>query len=191
MAPSIVNIANEKASIVIACRMAGTDVSDVDGYGGSMKIFCPFGGLHSDGGHEKAMRIYPDTNSAWCFACQSFYTPVKMVAEARHVDQGTAAAALLERIGYQPPSVDEQWADVQRKSILPDAGQLADALKIYCERVVPRWRVRQFDAGPAQLLTKCLRLLDLVRTDEEAQLWLNTAKRVMCRELTGTNPCSN
>lgn len=163
--------------------MAGVELPDAPGYGRSMKVHCPFGALfHSDGGMEKAMRVYVDSNHAWCFACHAFYTPVKIVATAGSMDWATAATVLLDKIGHKPATLDDEWRAVVEHHQDPDPAQLADALKLYCQRVIPGWRSRQFDRAEASLLTRCLQLLDLVRTDEEAQLWLNTSKTVMSRE---------
>ncbi len=190
--PSLITIANERVSIISACRMAGVELPDGPAYGWSMKVFCPFGLInHSDGGMEKAMRVYVDSNHAWCFACHAFYTPVKMVALARQMDWVTTAGVLLESIGYRAPSDVELFQEMAEQTLKPDSAQLADALKQFCRRVIPQWRTRQFDREEAALLDRCLRLLDQVRTDEEAQLWLNTAKTVMSREFAGPHSCTN
>src|SRR5712692_3099929 len=65
MLGSLTGIANERISIALACRWAGVSVSEGDG---SRKIWCPFGSVsHSDGGVERAFRMYEGTNSAYCF----------------------------------------------------------------------------------------------------------------------------
>ncbi len=184
--PSLIAVANEQVPIAVACRMAG--VSVVGDAGRPTKVHCPFGALHSDGGIDKAMRVYTDTNSAWCFSCTTFYTPVKIFAQARELDYRTAATVLLDHIGYRPLSLADQFAAAER-SAQPDTAQLADALKIYCQRVIPGWRGRQYNADESALLARCLALLDRVRSDTEAQLWLNTTKSIMARNFAGTS-CS-
>ena len=97
---SVIDLANERITIIEACNMLGMDVHDFSI--ASLKVWCPFGHLyHSDGGTTKAMRIYPATNSAWCFACNLYFTPVKLIAMDRGIpdqqaalDEGLALQAL-------------------------------------------------------------------------------------------------
>lgn len=180
--PSVVTLANEKVSIVAACRLAGVELSDEPGYGTSMKVHCPFETInHSDSGVAPAMRVYTESNSAWCFACQEYFTPVKLIAAHRGIDYQNAATLLLDHVGYRPASLSEQWAELTSRVTKPDRTLLADALKTYCLRVIPGWEIRQFDREEAAMLTRCLALIDRVKTEEDAQRWLTTTKEVMAR----------
>lgn len=190
MSPSTIALANEKVSIVVACQLAGVALPDDAGYGRSMKVRCPFGNLHSDGGKEAALRVYPDTNSAWCFACNCYLTPVKVLAQVRELDWATASALLLEHIGYRPLSLAEQFQALTEHQSRPDTAQLADALKTYCARVIPGWETRQFDAEESALLTRCLSLLDRVANDTDAGSWLDTTKQVMSQQFSGLHSCT-
>lgn len=182
-APSLVTVANEQVSILVACRLIGMDLPMDEGYGRSMKVRCPFGELyHSDRGVSAAMRVYTDSNSAWCFSCGVYYTPVKLVAQQWDLDWPGAAANLLDRVGYRPVSIAEQWASVVEYDVEPDRAQLADALKTYCRRVIDGWGSRQFDADVSGLLTRCLELLDRVTSEEDAGRWLAVTKEVMTRQ---------
>lgn len=62
---SLVQVANDEISIIGVARMLGCHVGDVIDVK-SVKVHCPFGFLHPDGGMETAFRIYPGTNSAYC-----------------------------------------------------------------------------------------------------------------------------
>jgi hypothetical protein len=182
---SAVTMANEHVPIVTACQLVGMDLPDDFAYGRSMKLHCPFGELdHSDGGIEPAFRIYPETNSAYCFACRTAYTPVWLVAQAWDARPVDVAAELLDRIGFSPPSMAQAWARASRWEVPPDTSLLAEALKAYCRRVDPTWTTVQFTSAVAARLNRCLDLLDLVRTDADARQWLTGCKTAMAAVLT-------
>src|ERR1044072_8923225 len=97
---TIVTVANEKVPIATVCQMLGVDLPDIHQ---RVKLYCPFGGTdHSDAGLAPAMRIYPESNHAYCFACTAYFTPVRMAAKALDLSWTEAARLLLDRIGYQP-----------------------------------------------------------------------------------------
>jgi hypothetical protein len=113
-----------------------------------------------------------------------YFTPVKMAAQAWDQDWTTAAAVLLDHIGYRPLSLADQWARVVSIEQAPDTTLLAEALKVYCARQDPQWNAHQFDPDVAAQLTRCLALLDRVRHDADADRWLAGTKQVMHRFLT-------
>lgn len=181
---SVIAVANEKVSIVTACRLVGVALPEDIGVGRSRKVHCPFGEVyHSDHGAAAAMRIYPGSNSAWCFSCSAYYTPVSLAARAWDQDQQTAATLLLDKIGYRPVDLVQAWTAITTYEPEPDRALLADALKTYCRRICPDWNARQFDGPVAALLTRCLGLLDLVHTEQDVAVWLSTCKNAMHQEL--------
>lgn len=181
---SLIAVANEQVSILAVCRMVGVDLPEDAGMARSRKTFCPFGEVyHSDAGLEPAMRVYPDSNSAWCFRCATYFTPVKMAAQAWDQDWRTAAVVLLDRIGYRPASLAEQWSAVCVPVVAPDTTLLGEALKVFCARHDPQWSVHQFEPEIAGHLSRCLALLDRVGDDEAAQAWLRGTKQAMARLL--------
>lgn len=179
--PSAATIANEKVSIVAACRLIGMDLpEDLGFYGKSLKVHCPFGAIyHSDGGVEAAFRIYPDSNSAYCFACKARFSPAWLAAQAWDQDITTAAESLLEQTGYRPLSYQETWVNLIEDEPAPDVNYLGEAFKVFCSRLTPEWRRLQFEPDVAVSLSRCLSLLDLVRTAEQAKQWLAGCKKVM------------
>lgn len=171
-------VANDLVPIATACQLIGMEIPEI--YGRSVKVRCPFGAVyHSDGGVDPAMRVYPDTNHAFCFAGCGAFSPVWLVRQAWGIDSQTAAAELLDRIGHKPVSLAQAWADVVSHEEPPDTVLLAEALKTYCARVVPDWGNVQYRAPAGPLLNRCLRLLDLVNTDAEARVWLERCKLAM------------
>lgn len=177
---SVVAVANEKVSIVTVCQLLGVELPDDIGMGRSRKVRCPFGAVyHSDQGVSAAMRVYPESNSAYCFSCAAYYTPVSLAARAMDCDRKTAAVRLLDHIGHKPLDLAAAWRDAVEYEPKPDRALLADALKTYCRRIDPQWCTRQFEPGVAGVLSRCLSLLDLVTDAEAVQLWLQRCKEAM------------
>lgn len=187
---NLVELANEKVSILTVCRMLGVDLCDDVAAGGrSRKVSCPFGEIyHSDGGISPAMRIYPDSNSAYCFSCAAYWTPVSLSAKALDLDWSSAAIRLLDHIGYRPMELAQQFQQAAQYVPPPDLALLADALKTYCRRIDPQWQKRQFEPRVAGQLTRCLSLLDLVKSPEDVTLWLDRCKVAMRRVLHTERP---
>lgn len=181
---SVISLANEVVSIVQVCHFIGMDLPDDVYYSRSMKVHCPFGPIyHSDQGAETAFRVYVESNSAFCFACKSSYTPTWLAAQAWGLDSTTAATELLTRVGYKPLSLAEAWAEAARREIPLERAFLAEALKVYCARICPGWDNLQFDPAVAPYLTRCLALLDCVEDETQAQEWLTGCKSVMSNVL--------
>ncbi len=177
---SAVAIANDVVSIITTCNLAGMDLPEDVVYRRSTKLYCPFGEIyHSDQGVERAFRIYVDSNSAYCFACSMYFTPVRLVALAWDLDYVTAATELLDRVGYRPLTLAEAWAKAAQREDPPDYTSLREALQTYCCRISPDWDRLQFAPVPASALTRCLDLLDRVHTEAEAREWLEGTKALM------------
>lgn len=152
--------------------------------GASKKVHCPFGFYHSDGGTSRAMRIYYESNTAYCFSCTKRYTPVKLAAAVWDCSWSTAANRLLEDAGFKPKTLKERWVEattpVENK---PDLIALADALKMYCSGISADWSKMQYSDKVAAKLDRCLSLLDSVATSEDADKWLSVCKIAMRRIL--------
>lgn len=171
-----IKLANERMSIVQACHEIGMWTPDIPG---AMKMNCPFEDIwHSDGGRARAFRIYEDTNSAYCFACQQYYNPVKLISLERDISEEQAAEVILELTGYAEPSVDEAWAEVTREQEF-STETLPEALKVACQRISPAWETRQFEESVATKFRQCLGLLPKVRSEADATLWLDTSRKIM------------
>lgn len=181
---AVVGIANEQVPIAVAANLVGLELPTDETYSKSWKVFCPFGELyHTDGGAEKAMRVYPDSNTAHCFAGCGFFTPVRLVSHAWGRPQAEVARDLLERAGVKTATLRERFAAARDWHPPPDTTLLAEALKTFCRRLAPDWNTRQFDQDVAWRLTACLNLLTLVSTDADAALWLERCKQVMAKAL--------
>lgn len=179
---SNITTANEQVSIYEVFRL-------LDVYAGPGKNYCPFGAVtHADGGLAPALRLYPDTNSAYCFACGEAFRPVSLLAKARDISNEEAALTLLEQAGYVPENIDDKLAALLADDTpAVDADSLAAALSTYCLRVNPEWKILQFDDEVAVPYRQCLDLLPLVTTPEAAQQWLKATKIKMASTLLRGN----
>lgn len=175
---SAIQIANERVSITDALDMVGASVGQYAA--ASMKLYCPFGHVfHQDGGAERAMRVYTDTNSAYCFAGCGYFSPVKLVSMFREISEEQAAEALLIETNYVAPDYESVWDDLMNSKPTVDTASLAEALKVACSRMDPRWDETQFEEPLSGKLTQCLGLLPKVHTQEDATKWMAITKEVM------------
>ncbi len=177
---SWIDKANDLVSITDVLAMIGVHVPASILGGGNKKIYCPFGFYHSDGGTTKAMRVYLASNSVYCFSCSKRYSPVGLYAAKWDLSWINSAFRLLDEAGFKPKSLEERWAEATASvETKPDTIALADALKMYCSGMSPEWQIKQLDENVAETLNKCLGLLTMVETDEDAAKWLHTCKKVM------------
>jgi hypothetical protein len=181
---SWIDEANERIDIADVLANIGVFVPSTVRNGGNRKLHCPFGFYHSDGGLAKAMRLYRASNTVYCFSCSKRYSPVTLASAKWDCSWNNAAFRLLDDAGFKPKTLEERWTD----AIAPidktlDTIALADALKMYCSGICQDWAVVQLDDSVAVILNKCLSLLSVVNTDEQAIKWLDTCKQVMRKQL--------
>lgn len=170
-----VALANARVPILVVCRRLGLDVPEIAA--GSVKVYCPFGELyHADGGREAAFRIYPQTNSAFCFAGCGYFSVVGLVAQVRGTELDSAAEELLDDFGIPRTRAWDDVVAVREPEI--SHAQLAEAFKTFCHREVPDFARRQF-TDLAAVVGRCLDLLTLVGDSETAYTWLQSSKRVI------------
>lgn len=178
----LIDLANSRMGIMAAFRLAGYDLGSVAGTG---KIYCPFGDMyHVDGGRQKAMKVFEDDNSAWCFAGCGYFNPVKVLSMARDATDLEAAEFILVETKYIAPNFSDQWdALVAEEELAVDIYELAETLKVACGRMSPQWDAVQFDDRVGSMLSKCLSVLPKVHTGDEAVRWLEISKSVMQKTL--------
>jgi len=165
--------------------MVGMNVSDASA---SMKQYCPFGEIfHADGGRSKSFRIFSDSNSAYCYACSEYFDPVLLLARYKDLSKKDAALFLLDYINYRPEDAESRWASLLEDTVPVDQDYLSEALKVFCSGVSPEWEIRQFDRDVSDPFNRCLKLLPMVRTDEDACKWLSVSKQVMRNTLGVSN----
>lgn len=184
---SWIDEANNLIDIADVLTSIGVFVPESIRNGGNKKIYCPFGFYHSDGGTTKAMRVYKANNTVYCFSCSKRYSPVSLAAAKWDCSWMNAAFRLLEDAGFKPKSLEERWVEATTTlENKPDLIALADALKVYCSTLTSKWATKQLEGNIAETLNKCLALLNIVETDEDAAKWLVTCKKVMSKLLEDT-----
>lgn len=185
-----IDVADEIVPIAQVCRWSGVVIPD--GFlGKSWKTYCPLSDIwHLESVVERTLRIYPDTNSAWCFAGCNRFTPSDMMARKLGISRIEAARELLDRVGYRPPTLAERWRQACEPDAVVDVEWLGLALRTFCERISSdHWSSLQFEQSVAVRLDECLSLLELVKTPEDANKWLTTTKTVMQKVLGEIDEC--
>lgn len=76
---------------------------------GSWRVHCPLGDEHSDGGRSKAMRVYSESNTCYCFSHSIMWNPVTLMQLKTGESRTTTAKILLDSRGirYKPLSPKE------------------------------------------------------------------------------------
>ena len=176
---TLISQVNEEVSFLAVCRLVGMEVPDGLPAGGSVKVHCPFGFQHRDHGAEAAFRVYPDSNSGYCFAGCGFFSSVMLAATSWDCSHEEAARRLQDT--FEVRGLDVGWEQAVQPVPPPavDTAALAQALHSYCAREIPDWESVQFQPGPSEMLAKCLRLLGKVSSYEDAYKWLDVAKQAM------------
>lgn len=110
-----------------------TDVGDA-----SMKMECPFGIDHADGGMEKAWRVFVESNYSYCWGGHGPMNPVKLIQLREEVGAGLAAKKILERFnlmrakGWRQRAAEILVAQQQSQTVLSVPHAVA-ALQSYAE----------------------------------------------------------
>lgn len=178
----LTDLANTQVPITLVCRKLGTWVPDFDEK--SIKTYCPFGRFyHSDGGTTPAFRVYPGTNSVFCFAGCGYFSCVTLWASARDVHYEEAARVLLDLIGYRPRTLTEQWQDALEANTGVDQESLTEALRTWCATQTPKWALGQYHSGVSYTLAKYLDIVPHIKTAEDAEKWLEAAKLAMAESI--------
>ncbi len=181
---SWIDKANESISIIDVLTDFDVYVPSSIRNGGNKKIYCPFGFYHSDNGLTKAMRVYLNSNSVYCFSCSKRYEPVSLAAAKWDTSWANAAMTLLEASGIKSKSLEERWVEATSQKVESlDLIALADALKTFCSGISSSWQTDQLDDTVSSKLAKCFELLNSVKTEEDALKWLKVTKLVMRKTL--------
>lgn len=157
---------------------------DVPYDAGDWKAECPLGYEHSDGGRSKAMRVYSESNSAWCFSHASKYTPLTLWRLKAEVSRQQGARDLLRFYGIntEPPTVEERWKaldDPLPVSQEIDVDSLRELLIQYA-RTLPGYEMGQYDPEALDLMTGLIKTARSFSADasyDTIENWLNTSKR--------------
>jgi len=179
---SLVEIANKHISIWEVCRLVGVDFGGY--YGTNSKLYCPFGNItHMDGGSTKAFRVYPATETAYCFGCSQFFDAVGLYSEFSDLSREEAADFLLTESGWKEETYEEKWDKLTKKTSIDTSG-LSEALDIYCLKLNPEWEVICIESPYREAYASVMGVLPYVRNFSDADKWMNAAKEKMRKVLT-------
>lgn len=174
---SVVDIANEEVDIYKVLQMVGVDAYGL--YGNNSKIYCPFGPItHMDGGQTRAMRVYLDTGSLYCFACQKYFNPVILWSEYSGLSYEESAEFLLESQGWKPETYESRWDKLTKKRKF-DTSELQNALDLYCLSIHPKWKTIQVNSPYIDVFSKLMTVADNVTNVAQAEKWMEVAKQKM------------
>lgn len=165
---------------IIAVLKDFLDVEVPDSGDRSWKDWCPFGFEHPDGGRDRGWRVYPSTNSSFCFVMHGGMSPVRLVAIRKDVHPRRAADLILDHYGLLKP---RHWRErynelvashsrARRSNTSPTA--LLEALHAALSRE-PLYFEKQFDGDFNTLLESKLDGLDTLLSDaaddDEIRAW--------------------
>lgn len=126
---------------------------------GSWKCNCPLDSEHSDGGRTKAMRIYSESNTSWCFSHSRKFTPVSLWRLTRRSSALEAARGLLDHFNqsFDPPTLTERWDKLNAaEEHTPDFDALRESVMLYANANLPGFSSLQYQPEVMALLSSVL-----------------------------------
>lgn len=152
--------------------------------GTSMKVYCPFAFEHGDGGVDKNCRIYPATNSLFCFTMHGFMPPTRLIQIREDVNIWRAAESLLQRYNiptgrsYQDRFQDLVLSRETSRADVPTTAVIVESLH-RALRNVEEYLSRQFDpdvtAAMEEELDRADALLSASADMDEIRHWHTSA----------------
>jgi hypothetical protein len=181
---SIIDIANKIVPLRIVLGMTNIYVSEFT-YGKSIKARCPYADIYhltEDAG--KSMRVYSDTNTAFCYMGCGVLKPVSVYAKLNGVSYKDSAKFLLEKVGHKLKTFDEKWADA-----VSDTGPLKlegyrEALDEIClQHSQGQWGYLKYMSSISSSFSQLLSILDKAQSYDDADKWLDIAKQHMLKQI--------
>ena len=157
---------------------------DVPGGASNWKTHCPLGYEHSDGGASKSVRVYSESNSAWCFSHSMKFTPLSLWKLKYGGSRRGAAKELLKHfdVDLTPTSPEERWNKMNETSdLVIDPGYAMESLVRFAQ-TLPEYASRQFEPSVLELVTTLLdKVGELPSTSSYDILegWLTESKRTL------------
>lgn len=172
--PSHVDEANEKVPILFVLRHHGVAVPDLEN-SRSMKMRCIWADFHPDGGTEASMRLYADSNHAFCFAGCGVLTPVRVHADVRGVSPRQAARELLDLADIRPLHWTERLVRLEQRDDSTSRRNYAQALVTYVSSRKPHGQ--EYDASVVEAVRVALAELDNLASDVSSQAYQDWLER--------------
>lgn len=160
------------------------DLFDIDVPKGSdtWKTYCPLGHEHSDAGRSKAMRIYTESNSAYCFSHRMRFTPVILAQLKFDKSRRRSAQLLLDHyeINYGPRTLEERWNTLGPISDPTGVDEsLLRGMFLAHLHTLPGYVEQQYEPEVMDVVNKVLLSADLIDSDasyDTIDEWLTLAK---------------
>ena len=151
----------------------GYDVSEL---GSEQQFRCD---LHGDGSdNAPSARVYPDTNSWYCFACGRARDVISTVMEKEGVEYSKACRLLEEKYGL------EVWREYERSSPLDEEVSIesqADKKELCIRRLERATQSRSISFQDALRLWEAVNLV-CAQTDPKPSMWDKIYERVCLAE---------
>lgn len=158
----------------------------------SWKTDCPFNFEHGDGGRDKGWRVYPSTNSSYCFVLHGVLDPVRLIMLRKDLSAKRAAYVILENYGLlKSRNYRERYDQIVAEREMRSAGVGQPAVLVEAlhssVRADPRYIEKQFDVEFNVVLEKALEELDVLlarKADgDEVRVWFVKANADLSRAL--------
>jgi DNA primase len=114
---------------------------DVQGHGGQEQYRCT---LHGGNDTAASARVYPETNSTWCWACNKYRNAIDFMMEVEDVDYNEACTKLEILCGLP---VWEYTSQNKTVSLLKDAKELVSETKAKARLNVTLFRCKEYDGN--------------------------------------------
>lgn len=149
-----------------------------------MKLYCMWGNTHADGGLERALRTYPETNSAFCFAGCGWQDPVGLARRTWGLRAYRAAQRLNDEYG-DPTKTWQERVEANARSTTPaDIKAILPAVLHYHLQADPDYGTLSLDPRVLAATEAALVQLDGANpTPDEARAWLGTAVKAVSEAL--------
>jgi hypothetical protein len=181
---SVIDLANKIVPLRIVLRMGNIYVSEFT-YGKSIKARCPYADIYhltEDAG--KSMRVYSDTNTAFCYMGCGVLTPVSVYAKLNGVSYKQSALFLLEKVGHKLKTFDEKWEDAVNAVQPLNLEGYREALNEMCLFYTDgEWNSLKYSSSISSSFSKLLEILDKAQSYEDADRWLEAAKKFLFKQL--------
>lgn len=145
----------------------------------SAKWDCPWNYEHGDGGLDRGFRVYPDTNTAYCFIIHGSMDPVRVVQIQEGVPRAVAAKRVCEKYGLRKPPWRDRYAQLvlEREAAgkIVNSATLGEALHRAIGIDADPWRNPKLAEAFTRALDEMEEVIPLA-TEAEMRDWYRVAK---------------
>lgn len=144
----------------------------------SVKIACPWRVEHKDGGKDKAMRYYFDTDSAFCFRDHGVIDPVMINSMLWGESKAKTARMMLERAGvFKREHYSKRMQELleqSHKEVPANQNYAMEALNAAL-RDCPEYVSRQFNPRVIKMKNTCSERFNPAWTLSDIEKWITAS----------------